>query len=157
MAALSEGVEGQIGLRPGHTSNASDPVSWTDEIVTWDRDCAWWSWEDSMLVCCFHNSQDPPLPLFLSLLLSSILLQHQLKASWSQEKVTWRSQQWNLQYSLRLPNAMPRGFRPGWRDTQLQTKRAVVPLATQRFGKEMEGMLAQNIVSDAFISSWNYK
>lgn len=32
----------------------------------------------------------------------------------------------------------------------------MLPLATQRFEKEMERMLS-NIVSNAFISSWNYK
>ena len=45
----------------------------------------------------------------------------------------------------------------GQQGTQSQTGKAVVPLATHRFGKKMEGSFSQNIASDAFTSSWNYK
>ena len=99
MTVLNKLVEGQIALRPDHTTSAADAVSWTDELTTWDRVCAWWSWEGSMLVVL----RTIPGTLFLSFLLSSVLLKQHLKASWSQEKVIWRRQQWNLQYSLRLP------------------------------------------------------
>lgn len=44
----------------------------------------------------------------------------------------------------------------GWRETQMQTGRLMLPLATQRFEKKMEKMFS-TIVSNAFISSWNCK
>lgn len=85
MAALSEQVKGQICLRPGHTSNAPDLFPRLIKILH-KTGTALQSWERSMLVYYFHNSWDPYLLTYLSLLLSSVLLQNHLQPSWSQRK-----------------------------------------------------------------------
>lgn len=104
--------------------------------------------KESMPVCCFHNSHNLPMPHVLSFLLSSVLPHHlsrlpgARRKSSSEAGVGGKSQIFTQSYR--------------WRETEQKTGRTVLPLAAQRFEKKVERMLS-NIVSNAFISSWNYK
>ena len=94
-----------------------------------------------------------PGTLFLSFLLSSVLLKPS-QGFLEPGESHLEEQQWHLQYSLKLPVRCSEVM-PGWGGHRYKQGGQRCLWQLRGVGRKRRGSFSQNVVSDAFTSSWN--